>query len=89
MAGRNWQGPWPRTPGRLAGIGLILLYQYTLSGFVGSHCRHQPTCSEYAYEAVARFGLIPGSWLALRRVVRCNPWGSCGFDPVPTRMRWW
>ena len=88
-AGRNYAGPWPKTPGRLAGIGLVRLYQLTLSGFIGNSCRHQPTCSEYAYEAVARHGLIPGSWLSFRRVSRCHPWGTSGYDPVPEKMRWW
>lgn len=87
--GRNYAGSWPKTPGRLLGIGLIRLYQLTLSGFVGNACRHQPTCSEYAYEAVARHGLIPGSWLTFWRVSRCNPWGTSGYDPVPEKMRWW
>lgn len=85
---RNFDGPWPKTPGRVLGTGLIRLYQLTLSGFVGQACRHQPTCSEYAYEAVARFGLIPGSYLAFWRVMRCTPWGTSGFDPVPEKMRW-
>jgi len=87
--GRNYAGPWPRTPGRLLGIGLVRLYQLTLSGFIGNSCRHQPTCSEYAYEAIARYGLVPGSWLAFWRVSRCNPWGTSGYDPVPQKMRWW
>ena len=80
---RNWQGPWPRTPGRVVGTSFIRLYQLTLSGFVGNACRHQPTCSEYGYEAIARHGLLKGSWLTLKRVVRCGPFGSSGFDPVP------
>ena len=88
IAGRNYQGYWPKTPGRLLGIGLVRLYQLTLSGFIGNSCRHQPTCSEYAYEAIARYGLIPGSWLAFWRVSRCNPWGTSGYDPVPEKMRW-
>lgn len=86
---RNYTGPWPKTPGRLLGIGFIRLYQLTLSGFVGQACRHQPTCSEYGYEAIARHGLLPGGWLTLRRVIRCHPWGTHGHDPVPPRMRWW
>jgi putative membrane protein insertion efficiency factor len=86
--GRNYAGPWPKTPGRLLGIGLVRLYQLTLSGFIGNACRHQPTCSEYAYEAIARHGLLPGSWLALNRVIRCHPWGTSGYDPVPGKMRW-
>jgi uncharacterized protein len=84
---RNYAGLWPRTPGRLLAIGLIRLYQLTLSGFVGGHCRHLPTCSEYAYEAVARHGLVAGGWLAARRVARCGPFGTCGLDPVPEKLR--
>jgi len=80
---RNWKGQWPKTPGRLIGIGLIRLYQLTLSGFLGHGCRHQPTCSEYGYEAIARHGLLKGGWLTIKRVVRCNPMGSHGYDPVP------
>ena len=80
---RNYSGPWRKTPGRLFGIGLVGLYQLTLSGFVGGHCRHLPTCSEYAYEAVARHGLLHGGWLAAKRVSRCGPWGTSGIDNVP------
>jgi putative membrane protein insertion efficiency factor len=82
-AGRNFDGPWRRTPGRLLGTGLVRLYQLTFSGFVGGNCRHLPTCSEYAYEAVARHGLLAGSWLAAKRVARCGPFGGAGIDPVP------
>jgi putative membrane protein insertion efficiency factor len=80
---RNYEGPWPRTPARLLGTGLVRLYQLTLSGFIGNSCRHLPTCSEYAYEAIARHGLLRGSWLGFKRVLRCGPFGSSGFDPVP------
>ena len=83
VSSRNYTGPWPRTPARLLGTGLVRLYQLTLSGFVGGNCRHLPTCSEYAYEAVARHGLFAGSWLAARRVARCGPFGGAGIDPVP------
>jgi putative membrane protein insertion efficiency factor len=89
MTSRNYAGPWPKTPGRLFGIGFVRLYQLTLSGFVGNACRHMPTCSEYAYEAIARFGLVPGGWLAARRIARCHPFGTSGHDPVPERMKWW
>lgn len=85
-AGRNYAGPWPKTPGRLLGIALIRFYQLTLSGFIGNTCRHLPTCSEYAYEAVARHGLWKGGWLALFRVSRCGPGGTCGIDNVPAEL---
>lgn len=92
-AGRNWRGPWRKTPGRLLGAGLVRLYQLTLSGFIGNSCRHLPTCSEYAYEAIARHGLWKGGWLALFRVGRCGPGGTHGIDNVPveldSRLAWW
>ena len=84
--GRNYNGPWHKTPGRLLGIGLVRLYQLTFSGFVGGHCRHLPTCSEYGYEAIARHGLFRGAWLTAKRVARCGPFGKAGIDPVPTSL---
>lgn len=90
---RNYSGRWPKTPDRLLGVGLVRLYQLTLSGFVGNSCRHIPTCSEYAYEAIARYGLWAGGWMALFRVMRCGPGGTRGLDPVPDelepRFKWW
>lgn len=80
---RNWRGPWRKTPGRLIGTGLVRFYQLTLSGFVGNSCRHLPTCSEYAYEAIARHGFWAGGWMGLFRFVRCGPGGTSGLDPVP------
>lgn len=62
---------------------LIRFYQLTLSAFIGRHCRHLPTCSEYAKEAIARHGAWAGFWLGLFRVLRCHPLGTHGFDPVP------
>lgn len=85
---RNWQGEWPKTPGRLLGIGSIRLYQLTLSPLIGRSCRHLPTCSEYGYEAIARHGVLAGSWLTLWRVLKCNPLGTSGIDPVPEKMKW-
>lgn len=91
--GRNWHGPFRKTPGRLFGMGLIRLYQLTLSGFIGNSCRHIPTCSEFGYEAVARHGLWFGGWMVAWRFIRCGPFGSSGLDPVPeglsARQRWW
>jgi putative membrane protein insertion efficiency factor len=72
-------GHWPRYAGR----GLIRLYRYTLSPLVGMHCRHVPTCSEYAEEALARFGLWAGGWMTLARLCRCQPLGTSGLDLVP------
>ena len=88
-------GSAPRraTPGRLVGRALIRVYQVALSPFMGQQCRHLPTCSSYTDEALSRFGLWAGGWMGLARILRCNPWGSSGFDPVPEtidpRYRWW
>ncbi|WFU48833.1 membrane protein insertion efficiency factor YidD [Sinorhizobium terangae] len=84
--GRNWSGPFRKTPGRLFGMALIRAYQLTLSNFVGNSCRHLPTCSEYGFEAVARHGLWAGGWMTLFRVARCGPGGTHGFDPVPEEL---
>ena len=74
------------TPGgivRAALLGLIRLYQLTLSPWLGRQCRYEPTCSHYAAEAETRFGARRGVWLALMRIGRCHPWGRSGYDPVP------
>jgi len=71
---------------RLAVRLLVLLvrgYRYVVSPFIGPSCRHLPTCSEYAEEAIRRHGVLKGSWLAVARLCRCHPWGSSGYDPVP------
>lgn len=64
-------------------IKLIRLYQLTLSPYMGRQCRYTPTCSNYAIEALRKHGLLRGSWLATRRILRCAPWGGSGYDPVP------
>ena len=78
---------------RLAGRGLIRLYRYTLSPFVGYECRHLPTCSHYAEEAIERYGLWAGGWMTLARLLRCQPFGTSGLDFVPDRLppsaRWY
>jgi len=63
--------------------GLITVYRYTLSPLLGKNCRYLPTCSEYAGEAIERFGAFRGSLLAIRRIGRCHPFGGHGYDPVP------
>src|SRR5437660_1476044 len=68
---------------RQAGRGLVRLYRYTLSPLVGFHCRHLPTCSVYADEAMDRFGLWAGAWMTLARILRCHPLGTSGLDLVP------
>jgi putative membrane protein insertion efficiency factor len=72
---------------------LVRLYRYSLSPLVGFHCRHLPTCSDYADTALARHGLWAGGWMTLARLCRCNPWGTAGLDFVPqqlpARSRWY
>ena len=67
---------------RLA-LALIRLYQRTLSRVLPPACRFVPSCSEYGYEAIERYGALRGGVLAIWRVLRCNPWGGHGYDPVP------
>lgn len=85
--------PRRRTPGRLIGRALIRAYQLILSPLMGRQCRHLPTCSSYTDEAIGRYGLWAGGWMGLARILRCNPWGSSGFDPIPEMLdpayRWW
>ena len=64
-------------------VKLIRLYQVTLSPYMGRQCRYTPTCSNYALEALQKHGLLRGSWLAIKRILRCAPWGGSGYDPVP------
>lgn len=63
----------------------VRAYRLIFSPWVGHNCRFQPTCSQYALEALEQHGAIKGGWLAFRRILRCHPWGRCGYDPVPER----
>jgi uncharacterized protein len=75
-------------------LWIIRLYQKTLSfnhGILSKistkrYCRFHPSCSQYAYEAVERFGVIRGAWLAIKRIVKCHPWNDGGYDPVPKKI---
>ena len=64
-------------------LALIRFYQLAISPWLPPRCRYQPTCSQYAIEAVQKHGALKGGWLALRRIGRCHPWSSSGYDPVP------
>lgn len=79
-------------PGRFA-ITLIWIYRHSLSLFMGRTCRYAPTCSDYTEQTIRRFGFWAGGWMGLARILRCNPWGASGFDPipdqVPARARWY
>ena len=69
-------------------IGLLRLYRRFISPLLPPSCRFHPTCSAYAVEAIERFGALRGSYLAARRLLRCHPFNSGGFDPVPSEFHW-
>jgi putative membrane protein insertion efficiency factor len=64
-------------------ILLIKIYQKIISPLIGPKCRFTPTCSNYAIEALKKHGIFKGSWLAVKRIAKCHPWGGSGYDPVP------
>jgi hypothetical protein len=64
---------------------LVRLYQCTLGTVLPNSCRYQPTCSHYALAALAEYGAVRGTWLALKRILRCHPFAHGGYDPVPLR----
>jgi putative membrane protein insertion efficiency factor len=64
-------------------IALIMFYKRCVSPFTPSSCRYIPTCSTYALQALRKYGIFKGGWLAVKRILRCNPWGGSGYDPVP------
>ena len=63
-------------------ISLIRFYQLCISPLLGNNCRYYPTCSQYAIEAIEKKGIIRGSWMAVKRICRCHPWHTGGYDPV-------
>lgn len=65
-------------------IFLLMLYKYSLGRFLGGQCRFVPSCSQYAVEVISKFGTIKGTYLAAKRILRCNPFGPKGFDPAPS-----
>jgi putative membrane protein insertion efficiency factor len=64
-------------------IVFIKIYQYFISPLTGASCRYTPTCSQYAVEAIKKYGGFKGGWLTIKRIASCNPWGGHGHDPVP------
>lgn len=70
---------WPR----LAVMAMIRGYQWTLSPLMLTQCRFLPTCSRYTYEAVERYGAVKGTWMGIKRILRCHPFHPGGYDPVP------
>ena len=64
-------------------ILLIKVYQYIISPLLGPVCRYTPSCSFYSIEALKKYGPLKGSWLSIKRIISCNPWGGHGHDPVP------
>jgi putative membrane protein insertion efficiency factor len=63
-------------------VHLVLFYRLTLGYFLGGHCKYVPTCSQYAIDAINKYGPIRGSWRAIKRIARCHPWSQGGWDPA-------
>ena len=76
----------PSWPARILAVplrALVAVYRYGLSPLLGFNCRFEPSCSAYAAESLRRHGAFRGSYLTFKRITRCHPWGSSGYDPVP------
>ncbi len=71
-----------KLPTRIA-LLFVKFYQYTIRPLLPNACRYTPSCSQYATEAITKYGAIKGLWLGLKRILRCHPWGGHGYDPVP------
>jgi putative membrane protein insertion efficiency factor len=63
--------------------GFVRFYQIAVSPYLGNHCRHTPTCSQYTIDAIYEWGPFKGIWMGIKRLSRCHPWGTHGYDPVP------
>lgn len=63
-------------------IQLVIVYRGTLGRFLGGQCRFTPSCSQYAIDAINKYGSVRGTWKAIRRIIRCHPWGGHGYDPA-------
>lgn len=75
---------------KILGVAVILFvrtYQFVISPLLGPTCRHTPTCSSYMIDAITEWGVYKGVWLGLKRVGKCHPWGTSGYDPVPKKER--
>ena len=64
-------------------IAFVRFYQLAIRPILPNSCRYTPSCSQYAIEAINKYGALKGSWLGLKRILRCHPWGGHGYDPVP------
>jgi len=64
-------------------LSVIKFYKYFISPVLGSHCRYEPSCSEYTHQAITAYGIFKGSWMGLKRILRCHPWHEGGYDPIP------
>ncbi|MDX1478352.1 MAG: membrane protein insertion efficiency factor YidD [Saprospiraceae bacterium] len=65
----------------------VRVYQWTISPLLGPSCRYEPTCSHYMVQAIEEWGVLKGTWLGIKRISRCHPWGGHGYDPVPQKPR--
>ena len=68
-------------------IVIIKFYQFFISPILGQNCRYLPTCSEYSIQSIKKFGIFKGTFLSLKRISKCHPWGNHGYDPVPNDAR--